>query len=379
MNPVAGGAPVHHMPAMSALAKELLEVLPEATVPLFMKRGVSCVSHVEKNINTSLKGAQPCQLEALKAVVSERFDAVAVPITAESRQELLKQIIEFDQLEEVGGLCLGHSFMFASMILIMGEKHPILSAEEMMRAYEESRFMAMSAPFVFRAFYQLEDMVSCEEEEVSLKEFEPCLDLCKKLPALKNFMQAYIDPSMKISYPYIEEKTPLLLSNKETIDRIKHLSEEVDISSVGDPLAKLKEIESKDELSSEEAKLQELLKLALSQIPFAEELEKLTQKHCAKRGYVESLKEWATTYDECSCVLIFNSQPDDDSEENSEVQDLGHATCFYASVGLQSFIYFDSNDGITTFPDVGSMATYIARTLKLDYLATEISVCVLSK
>lgn len=379
MNPVAGGASVHHIPAMSAMAKELLEALPEASIPVFMKRGVSCVSHVEKNINTSLKGAQACQKAALKAVVSERLDTMGAPKAAELRQELLEQIIEFDQLEEVGGLCLGHSYMFASMILTIVEKHPHLSAEEMLRTYEESRFMAMSAPFVFNAFYQLEDMVSFEDEKVSFQEFEPRLDLCQKLPVLKHFIQAYVDPSVNISYPYIEEKTPLLHSNQETIERIKKLSEEVDISSVEDPVAKLKEIEAKGELTLEEAKLHELLKLAISQIPCAEELAKLTQKHCAKGGYVESIIHWATTYDECSCVLTFNSQPDEGAEEGSEVEDLGHATCFYASARLQTFIYFDSNDGITTFPDVASMATYIARTLKLDYSATEISVSILSK
>jgi hypothetical protein len=390
MNPIAGGGVPkavaesfehHHaldgQPEKStqAAAHEAFNSIALAFMPEARKRGVPCLSFINKDINTSIKTAAPVLIESLSGFISSKLADIKPPLDEAKKEELLKAILNSDALDEINGLCLGHSWMFGALMLEMSESHPRLSAEALMQAYESSRFYTLASPFVFLAYIDFSQMVSLTEGEASLTDYSPELLLHKKLDSLKLFLKETGDPTIKVSYPYIEEKTPHILANEEVIAKIKKGAEIFDIESIEDPIEKIEELKSQRELSQENLELLEFLELVISQVPYATLMQDIDEKHLAGPRFSQSIKEWAVTNNGSSCILNFNIANKEDEEEES----IGHATCFFASVEQGVFVYFDANEGIVSFPDVDSMSTYIARTLNIDYAAQNISCCILTK
>lgn len=285
-------------------------------------------------INHSYKDAPLEQKRALESYILDKLDEKLPTTPSCQRKVLARKIAEDHKIYDIGGLCLGYSWLFAAYVL--SHKKEISSAETLKTRFIEDVTTRLAPVISFANYVDFSELVQVQGKKIIVQGEALRHDSGSFLKE-----QEAIEALRDMAYPTFKlESGPSASSIKAQIIEHRAFLSSVHKAKLTDFLeAKIVETE---------------LKTRFGAIMNANE--------CLKASNLEEqIIAHGSFYDDKALVVSIPTQ-----DPTS-----GHAMCIYASKKEGKFIFFDPNLGVTCFSSLADLAKGVSSYSKSMYGATK--------
>lgn len=285
-------------------------------------------------INHAYKDAPLEQKRALESYILDKLDEKLPATPASQRQVLARKIAQDHKIYDIGGLCLGYSWLFAAYVL--SHKQDLSSAETLKTRFIEDVTTRLAPIVSFASYVDFDELVKVQGKKIIVQGETLRHDSGSFLKE-----QEAINALRHMAYPTFKlESGPSASSIKEQITEHRAFLSSVHKAKLTDFLsAKVVENEMKTRFGAI-----------------------MNANECLKASNLEEqIIAHGKFYDDKALVVSIPTQ-----DPTS-----GHAMCIYASQKTGKFIFFDPNLGVTCFSSLTDLAKGVSTYSKSMYGATK--------
>lgn len=293
-------------------------------------------------INHSYSASSAEQKSTFANFINNRLKAAAPHLNEIEQTNLAKKIAHDSAVFDIGGLCLGYSWLFAAFALSQPEKD--LQARVLKNRFMQHEFTKLAPVISFTTHVDFTSLIRTEGSVTSI-----CGNALRYDHLSMPKQEEAIATLKALAYPSftLEEATTAKAIKAKAADYRKYARSILNHSPV-----------SMDEVLTIRKTLNSKFKAVM-------DLDKRAKKGLCLQ---EQIQEFGQIYDGKALILSIKTQ-----DPRS-----GHAMCVYASSEKNSYLFFDPNLGVISFKSLQDLAKGVASYSKAEYTATEAYIDVVS-